>query len=80
MQWRIADLITHCWDLTQATGVPADVPADLAEQALAFVQVRLPAQQRGGRFADPRPIADGAPVLDRLAAFTDRIRPWRPAS
>ncbi|WP_439383968.1 TIGR03086 family metal-binding protein [Amycolatopsis lexingtonensis] len=78
LRWRIADLLTHSWDLAQATGVPAAVPADLAERALVFVRGQLDARQRGDRFAAPHPIDDGAPALDRLAAFTGRTVPWRP--
>lgn len=78
LRWRIADLLTHGWDLVQATGVEADAPGDLAEQALVFVQDRLPGQARAGRFADPQPIRDDAPPFDRLAALTGRPVPWTP--
>jgi uncharacterized protein (TIGR03086 family) len=76
MQWRTADLLTHGWDLVQATGVVAELPDDLAEEALTFAQAQLPSQSRAGRFADPQPIADKAPAIDRLAAFTGRSVPW----
>ncbi|HST82724.1 MAG TPA: TIGR03086 family metal-binding protein [Kineosporiaceae bacterium] len=75
MQWRIADLLAHGWDLAQATGIVIELPDDLAEQSLAFVRASLPNQSRGGRFADPQPIADDAPAIDRLAAFTGRPVP-----
>jgi uncharacterized protein (TIGR03086 family) len=78
LQWRIADLLTHGWDLIQATGVLADLPDDLVEQALTFVQAQLPSQPRAGRFADPQPISDNAPALNRLAAITGRPVPWTP--
>ena len=78
LQWRIADLLAHGWDLAQATGVAAEVPDDLAEQALRFVRAQLPSQPRAGRFADPQPIRDNAPAIDRLAAFTGRPIPWTP--
>jgi hypothetical protein len=58
--------------------VPIDVPDDLAEQALSFVRAQLPGQPRAGRFADPQPVRDGAPAIDRLAAFTGRPVPWTP--
>jgi uncharacterized protein (TIGR03086 family) len=77
LQWRIADLLTHGWDLAQATGVVAELPADLAEYALSFVSSQLPRQPRAGRFADPQPVLDDAPAIDRLAAFTGRPVPWR---
>ena len=81
LQWRIADLLTHGWDLIQATGVVADLPddlVDLVDLALTFVQAQLPDQPRVGRFADPQPIRDDAPAIDRLAAFTGRPVPWTP--
>ena len=78
LQWRIADLLAHGWDLAQATGVAAGLPGDLAEQALTFVRARLPSQPRAGRFADPQPIRDNAPAIDRLAAFTGLPVPWTP--
>jgi uncharacterized protein (TIGR03086 family) len=78
LRWRIADLIVHCWDLGQATGVRADLPDDLVEQALTFVRAQLPGQPRAGRFDDPQPVSDSAPVLDQLAGFTGRPVPWTP--
>jgi len=78
LQWRVADLIVHSWDLAQATGVRADLPDGPVEQALGFVRTGMAGQDRGGRFGDPQPIGDDAPVLDRLAAFTGRPVPWRP--
>jgi uncharacterized protein (TIGR03086 family) len=76
LRWRIADLLTHGWDLVQATGVSADLPDDLVERALTFVKAQLPSQSRAGRFADPQPIRDNAPAIDRLAAFAGRPVPW----
>jgi uncharacterized protein (TIGR03086 family) len=78
IRWRIADLLTHTWDLGQATGIAVDLPDDLVEHALAFAHDRLPNQSRAGRFGEPQPIGDSAPALDRLAAFTGRAVPWTP--
>jgi uncharacterized protein (TIGR03086 family) len=78
LQWRIVDLLAHGWDLGQATGLVVELPDDLVEQALTFVRARLPSQPRAGRFADPQPIRDNAPAIDRLAAFTGRPVPWTP--
>jgi uncharacterized protein (TIGR03086 family) len=76
LQWRIADLLVHGWDLAQATGVAVELPDDLADAALTFVRSQLPGQPRAGRFADPQPIRDDAPAIDQLAAFTGRPVPW----
>lgn len=69
LQIRLYDLLVHGWDLAQATGIPARLPEDLAEQALAFVQLQLAPQSRPGRFAGPQPVEESAPAIDRLAAF-----------
>lgn len=76
LRWRVADLLTHGWDLVQATGIVAELPDDLAEQALTFVRAQLPDQSRAGRFAAPQPAQDDASAIDRLAAFTGRPVPW----
>lgn len=78
LQWRIVDLLAHGWDLAQATGVTAEAPDDLVEQALTVARAQLPGQPRAGRFADSQPIRDNAPAIDRLAAFTGRPVPWTP--
>jgi uncharacterized protein (TIGR03086 family) len=78
LQWRIADLLAHSWDLSQGTGIVADLPEDLVEQALTLVQTQLSGQTRTGRFADPQPISNDAPAIDRLAAGTGRTVPWKP--
>jgi uncharacterized protein (TIGR03086 family) len=75
LQIRLYDLLAHGWDLAQATGIPARLPEDLAEQALAFVQVQLSPQSRTGRFAEPQPVEETAPAIDGLAAFLGRPVP-----
>lgn len=69
---RIADLLTHGWDLQRATGIRTGLPEDLVEQSLAIVQEQMVGQSRAGRFDDPQPVADDAPPIERLAAFTGR--------
>ncbi len=76
LQWRVADLLAHAWDLAQSTGVAVELPDDLVEPSLTFVQAQLPGQRHTGRFADPQPIPDDAPAIERLAAFTGRPVPW----
>jgi uncharacterized protein (TIGR03086 family) len=72
LQMRLYDLLVHGWDLAQATGQPAALPDDLAEQSRAFARAQLSTQPRTGRFGPVQPIADGAPAIDRLAAFLGR--------
>lgn len=72
LQVRMADLLTHGWDLAQTTGVPANLPADLVENAVGLVENRAAAFARSGKFGTPQPVAPNAPVLERLAALTGR--------
>lgn len=69
---RITDLLAHGWDLARATGQPAELPEDLAEQALARSQVMMATMSRSDRFAPAQPVADDAPAIDRLVAFLGR--------
>ena len=76
LRWRVADLLTHGWDLGQATALAVELPDELVEPSLAFVRAQLPGQPRTGRFDEPQPVPDGAPAIDRLAALTGRPVPW----
>ena len=72
LQIRLYDLLAHGWDLAQATGQPADLPEDLAEQSLAFARTQLTEQARPGRFGPAQIAAGHAPAIERLAAFLGR--------
>ncbi len=73
---RMYDLLAHGWDLAQALGRPADLPADAAEESLAFARADGRAVQPGGGcFGPARPVSDAAPALDRLVAFLGRDVP-----
>ncbi len=76
LRWRVVDLVTHGWDVAQAVGVPFVAPDDVVARSLAFAQEGLPGQPRAGRFDEPQEVADGAPLLDRLAGYTGRPVPW----
>lgn len=69
---RITDLLAHGWDLARATGQPAELPEDLAEQALIFSRAQMATVSRTGRFGPAQPVADDAPAIDRLVAFLGR--------
>jgi len=75
---RLTEHLVHGWDLARATGqATTGLPADLAEQELAFARVQLgkiPPDRRP--FAPPQPVVDDAPAIDRLAALLGR----RPAT
>jgi uncharacterized protein (TIGR03086 family) len=71
---RITELLVHGWDLARATGQPAQLPDDLAEQELAFARSpHAPDVPRTGQpFGPVQPLADDAPAIDRLAAYLGR--------
>jgi uncharacterized protein (TIGR03086 family) len=73
---RVTEILVHGWDLAQATGQPAEFPADIAEQELAFSQSaleQLPPDRRP--FAPPQPVAPEAPAIERLVACLGRSVP-----
>jgi uncharacterized protein (TIGR03086 family) len=72
LQIRLYDLLAHGWDLAQATGQPADLPDDLAEQSLAFARTQLTEQARPGRFGPAQIVTGQAPAIERLVAFLGR--------
>jgi uncharacterized protein (TIGR03086 family) len=78
LQIRLYDLLAHGWDIAHATGQPAHLPQDAAEQALAFAQAQLTDDARPGRFAPEQMIPPQAPAPDRLAAFLGRPPNWTP--
>jgi uncharacterized protein (TIGR03086 family) len=70
---RTTEALVHGWDLARATGLPFDVPDQLAEAELAFSRPmleRIPPERR--RFAPAQPVAENAPAIDRLAALLGR--------
>jgi uncharacterized protein (TIGR03086 family) len=70
---RVVETLVHGWDLAVATGRDLAVPDELAEAELAFSRDllgRLPAGR--APFGPSRPVDDGAPALDRLAALLGR--------
>jgi uncharacterized protein (TIGR03086 family) len=73
LEIRMYDLLGHGWDLARALARPAALPEDAAEESLAFARADGRAVRPGGGcFGPPRPVADGAPAIERLAAFLGR--------
>src|SRR5664280_312673 len=73
LHMRIVEALVHDWDLARATGQPAELPDDLPARELTFTRGKLADLPPDGRpFAPPRPVADDAPAIDRLAAGLGR--------
>ena len=67
-----ADQLLHGWDLARATGQDTTMPEDLAAAAFQMLDGRLTDDQRKGGFKPEVPVADDAPVQDRLLGYTGR--------
>lgn len=76
------DLLIHLWDLARATGHDAELPEGPAAAGLGFMQSMLqPAMRSDGPdapFGLEVPVADDAPLTDRLVAFSGRDPDWTP--
>jgi uncharacterized protein (TIGR03086 family) len=71
----LLDLTVHAWDLARATGREYPVDEQLAvvvEQLTGAVAELAPTARATGVFADPVPVAPGAPAFERLLARTGR--------
>ena len=78
---QITELAVHDWDLAKATGQPAELDPALAEHALRWSRGMLRPEFRGPdkAFGVEVPVADDAPVYDRLAGWFGRDPGWTPA-
>ena len=75
----VAELVLHGWDLAVATGQAYTVPDRAAAAALAAVEANAELFRQYKGFAEPVPVADGAPALDRALALSGRDPGWAPA-
>lgn len=67
------DGLVHGWDLATATGLNLDVPDAVVDEVSAFAnQALAPEMRDGDTFKDEVAVDDGAPALQRLAAFSGR--------
>ena len=71
------ELVLHAWDLASATGQSYDVAAENLEAAWQLVS-NIPDDPaaRSGLFGPRIPIADDAPLLDRVLAYAGRDPNW----
>jgi uncharacterized protein (TIGR03086 family) len=74
----LAELVLHGWDLAAATGQSYTVSDRAAAAVLAAVEVNAEMFRQYKGFAEPVPLADGAPVLDRALALSGRDPSWTP--
>ncbi|OBK17129.1 TIGR03086 family metal-binding protein [Mycobacterium asiaticum] len=67
------EFLVHGWDYARAVGSQINPPDSLSEYVLGLAQnIIQPPQRQAAGFDDPVRVADDAPPLDRLLAFTGR--------
>lgn len=66
------EITLHGWDVGQATGRGARIPADLARGLLPLAHQVIDATDRGSRFDVPRPTGATAAYDERLLAWAGR--------
>jgi uncharacterized protein (TIGR03086 family) len=73
----LTEVVIHGWDLARATGQAYDVDPAVAEAVLANVSQAAAEGPVEGLFGPAVPVADDAPVLDRIIALSGRDPAWR---
>jgi uncharacterized protein (TIGR03086 family) len=73
----LTEVVIHGWDVARATGQPYDIDPATAEACLAHVSQVAAEGPVEGLFGPAVPIADDAPVLDRIIALSGRDPTWR---
>ncbi len=69
----VFDLTVHALDMARATGQSTALDPDVIQAGWDAAQAMLsPEIRAGGRFAEAQPCADGAPLVDRLMAYSGR--------
>ncbi len=74
------EVIVHGWDIAVASGREFACAPHLLEAVYGFVAQAVAEAPEGtpGLFGPPVPVADDAPLLDRLIGLTGRDPAWRP--
>ncbi|HEX8804375.1 MAG TPA: TIGR03086 family metal-binding protein [Acidimicrobiales bacterium] len=73
----LEELVIHGWDLARATGREIEVEAPALEAVQGFLSAfGDDPEARGGGYAAPVPVADHAPLLDRVVALSGRDPSW----
>ena len=75
------EIIVHGWDIAVASGQGHSCEPELVQAAFGFVQATVAQNPDGspGLFGPPVPVAEDAPLFDRLIGLTGRDPNWRPS-
>ena len=73
LDWQLAELAVHTWDLATAVHAPISaLDPQVAERGLAFMQKSLTSDKRAPVFGPEQPVPEGADAYGRIAAFAGR--------
>jgi uncharacterized protein (TIGR03086 family) len=75
-----ADVFMHTWDLARATGQDDTLDADLCRDMLAGMEPIEELMRSSGQYGPRVPVADDAPVQDRMLGFVGRDPAWQAGS
>jgi uncharacterized protein (TIGR03086 family) len=76
LEWQLAELAVHTWDLATALGdSTAELAPEVAERGLDFMRTGLTDDNRGAAFGPEQPPPADADPYARIAAFAGR-RVW----
>lgn len=73
----LTEVVIHGWDVARASGQSYDIDAATAAAVLPHVTQSAAEGPVEGLFGRAVPVADDAPVLDRIVANTGRDPEWR---
>ena len=73
----LTEVVIHGWDVARASGQPYDVDAATVDAVLPHVSAIAAEGPVEGLFGPAVPVADDAPVLDRVIALTRPRSGWR---
>lgn len=81
MIMHAVDYLTHGWDVARTIGADSTLDAELCERGMAYA-LRWPAHSfvSGDPFGPHVPIADDAPIDQRLMAYLGRDPAWAPTA
>ncbi|MEV0842043.1 TIGR03086 family metal-binding protein [Actinocatenispora sera] len=68
----LTELVVHGWDIARAAGLPWELPEATLRACLAHVEVFVPAAPVPQLWGPRQPVADDAPLIDRIVAITGR--------
>lgn len=72
----LTEVVVHGWDVAVTAGLPYEVPADTLEAVRAHVAAFSGGEPIEGLFGAAVPVADDAPLMDRVVALTGRNPAW----